>query len=211
LKSILPEFIFREIYREYFCLELLYIEKLHAKEEKEDGGVVEKKDATEKVAETEVKEGKIAKIVLKKALEDISEDAKFESELVALIYHFPITKVRTKMIEYYLEIRGDRPSSWDIWARFQLIERLVDDGRNVVDKIEQCVDIYTKAVEKVPTSEMFDLYLTTLFELSKSVASEKSEKIFMTVKVLEAFALAEKLNILSKNHQQIYQDLVEDD
>jgi len=33
----------------------------------------------------------------------------------------------------------------------------------------------------------------------------------MTVKVLEAFALAEKLNILSKNHQQIYQDLVEDD
>ena len=192
-------------------MELLYIEKLHAKEEEEDDKGGKKKEETEKVAETEVKEGKIAKIALKQALEDISEDAKFESELVALIYHFPIAKVRTKMIEYYLEIRGDRSSTWDIWARFQLIEKIIEDGRNVVDKIEQCVDIYTRALEKVPTSEMFDLYLTTLFELSKSVASEKSEKVFMTVKVLEAFGLAEKLNILSKKHQQIYQDLVEDD
>ena len=192
-------------------MELLYIEKLHAKEEEEDDKGGKKKEETEKVAETEVKEGKIAKIVLKQALEDISEDAKFESELVALIYHFPIAKVRTKMIEYYLEIRGDRSSTWDIWARFQLIEKIIEDGRNVVDKIEQCVDIYTRALEKVPTSEMFDLYLTTLFDLSKSVASEKSEKVFMTVKVLEAFGLAEKLNILSKKHQQSYQDLVEDD
>lgn len=188
-------------------MELLYIEKLHAKEEEEERG--KKNDETEK--ENEVKEGKIAKIVLKQALEDIPEDSKFESELVALIYHFPIAKVRTKLIEYYLEIRGERPSTWDTWARFQLIERVTDDGRNVVDKIEQCVDVYTRAVEKVPTSEMFDLYLTTLFELYKSVASEKSEKVFMTVKVLDAFDLAVKLNISSKKHQKMYQDLVEDE
>ncbi len=194
---------FREIYREYFCLELHYIEKLNSKDENEST------NTTCEDSNVEIKEGKIARIVLKQALEDISEDQKFETELLALIYHFPIAKVRTKMIDYYLEIRGERSTSWDILARLQLIDKMFDDGRNLVDKIEQCCETYERAVEKIPTSEMFDKYLTTLFELSKSVATDESEKAFMTVKVLDAFALAEKFDTLDEKHRQIYKKIVD--
>jgi hypothetical protein len=164
---------------------------------------------TSEDSNVEIKEGKIARIVLKQALEDISEDQKFETELLALIYHFPIAKVRTKMIDYYLEIRGKRSTSWDILARLQMIDKMSDDGRNLVDKIEQCCETYERAVEKIPTSEMFDKYLTTLFELSKSVATDESEKAFMTVKVLDAFALAEKFDTLDEKHRQIYKKIVD--
>jgi hypothetical protein len=80
----------------------------------------------------------------------------------------------------------------------------------VVDKIDQCADVYRQALEKLPNSDMFDKYLTTLFEASRSVGKDEAEKVFMAVKVMDAFALAQKLDVLSDKHQQIYRDLVAD-
>ena len=193
----------REIYREYLCLELHYVDKVSGQAKDEEP----KKEGDE--LQAQIKEGKIAQIVLKKALEDIPEDHKFETELLALVINFPNLKVRSKIIDQYLEIRGDRPTSWDILARLQMLDTITDDGRSVADKVEQCCQIYSQGLEKIPTSQMFELYLTTLFELSRSVAKEESEKVFMTVKVLEAFDLAEKKGALSEEQKAVYQELVD--
>ena len=193
----------REIYREYLCLELHYVDKVSGQAKDEEP----KKEGNE--LQAQIMEGKIAQIVLKKALEDIPEDPKFETELVALVINFPNLKVRSKIVDQYLEIRGERPTSWDILARLQMLDTITDDGRSVADKVEQCCQIYAQGLEKIPTSQMFELYLTTLFELSRSVAKEESEKVFMTVKVLEAFDLAEKKGALSEEQKAVYQELVD--
>lgn len=179
-----------------------FIEKLHQKEDKVGAGESEESD-------NEIREGKIAKIVMKQAFEDIPDDARFEAELVAVMFHFPIAKVRTKLIDYFLELRESNISSWDALARMQLIDRMIDDGRNVADKLENCVDIYKKAVEKIPTSGMFDKFLSTLMEVCRSVAKDESEKTFMASKVMEAFTLGEKLDILSVEHRKVYKNLLE--
>ena len=184
-------------------MELHYVDKVSVQAKDEEP----KKEEDE--LQAQIKEGKIAKIVLKKALEDIPEDPKFETELVALVINFPNLKVRSKIIENYLDIRGERPTSWDILARLQMLDTITDDGRSVADKVEQCCQIYAQGFEKIPTSQMFELYLTTLFELSRSVAKEESEKVFMTVKVLEAFDLAEKKGALSEEQKAVYQELVD--
>ncbi len=186
-----------ELYREYLCLELHFIEMLHEKDGKE--------------TENEIKDGKIAKIVLKQALGDIPDDPKFETELLSLIFHFPLAKVRTSLLEHFVELRGESPASWDALARIHLIDRMIDDGRNVADKIEQCINVYQRAVKKLPTSKMFDKYLSTLFELCRSVAKDEAEKVFMTVKVLDAFGLAEEVDILTDEHRQIFKNLIDGD
>jgi len=191
-----------EIYREYFCLELHFIEKLHQTESKVGSGESEE-------SQNEIREGKIAKIVMKQAFEDIPNDPMFEAEIVAIMFHFPIAKVRSKLIDHFLELRESNVASWDALARIQLIDRMVDDGRNVADKLENCVDVYKKAVEKIPTSETFDKFLSTLMEACPTVAKDENEKMFMAGKVMEAFALGEKLDILSEEQRKVYKNLLD--
>ena len=191
-----------ELYREYLCLELHFIEKLHQKEEKV--GASESGESEDKI-----RDGKIAKIVLKQAFEDIPDDPRFESELVAIMFHFPIAKVRTKLLDYYLEFRESNVTSWDTLARVQLIDRMVDDGRNVADKLENCINVYQRGVDKVPASDLFDRYLSTLMEVCRSVAKDESEKSFMAAKVMDAFVLGEKLDVLSEKQRQMQKHLLD--
>lgn len=112
------------------------------------------------------------------------------------------------MIDFFVELRGEIPASWDALARIQLIDRITDDGRNVLDKINHCAEIYKRAIEKIPTSEMFGKYLTTMFELCPCVAKTDAENIFMATKILEAFELGQKFNILSANHQEVREKIL---
>ena len=141
--------------------------------------------------------------------EDIPDDPRFESELVAIMFHFPIAKVRTKLLDYYLELRESNVTSWDTLARVQLIDRMVDDGRNVADKLENCINVYQRGVDKVPSSNLFDRYLSTLMEVCRSVAKVESEKSFMAAKVMDAFALGEKLDVLSEKQRQMQKHLLD--
>ena len=190
-----------ELYREYFCLELHFIEKLHQKEDKVDITEVGEN-------ESDIRDGKIAKIVMKQAFEDIPNDPRFEAELVAIIFHFPIAKVRTKLIDYFLELRESNVTSWDTLARMQLIDRMVDDGRNVADKLENCIDVYKRGVKKNPSCDLYDRFLSTLMEVCRSIGKDEDEKTFMAAKVMDAFALGEKFDLLSEKYRQVLKSLL---
>ena len=47
-----------------------------------------------------------------------------------------------------------------------------------------------------------------MFELCPCVAKTDAENIFMATKILEAFELGQKFNILSANHQEVREKIL---
>lgn len=162
------------------------------------------------VAQTEVIEGQIAKIVMKNMLESIPDNPLVDKALLDLIPSIPTPKIQRDLIETYLELRGHSSEAWDSVARSHLASgpaRL--EEKTFLDRIEACCSAYGKGLDRMPSAELFNYYLTTLLEIRASPdCAKEREGCFVTVKVLELYEKGMQLDILTDEHKSFFTDVL---
>jgi len=186
------------LYTNYFCLELQNMCAVSRLDVPEDDS-----------AQANIKNGQIAKILMKEMLENIPNDF-VDKAILELIPSIPTPQIQRELVDEYLSLRGNSAKAWDFVARSHLANGLSRlEEKTFLDRVEACCFAYNKALEVVPTTGLFDYYLTTLQQIKAQLGQANNrEGHFITVKVLELFEKGQQSNLLSEKHKSFFADLL---
>ncbi|XP_033097478.1 U3 small nucleolar RNA-associated protein 6 homolog isoform X2 [Anneissia japonica] len=152
----------QKIWQEYFRMELMHADKLRKR-----WTLLKQSDmkADEEEMSDALMEGQAAKIVYKKALEEIQNDAEFHLSFIPLLQQFDFTSKLED--EIYTDVQTTHPSSeivWDAVARRHLPLKAEQDETKVLCQEEQCFKVYEEASTRLDTPKMWCMYATACLE-----------------------------------------------
>jgi len=181
------------IYREYFMLELQYLQMIRANPDLLND--VQSKD--------QVQNGKIVQMVFMKAVEDCRQDL-FTAELLGLSQRFP--KLFQNLRKYLLDDHGSKFSTWTILITIELYPKFKDQ-RSASEKLNDCYELMDESMEHLSTSDKRKMlhYNLNLLEKAGDQNTELAE--ISADLVLKLLNRGKKLEILNSDVSNLLDDI----
>lgn len=186
------------LFREYFRLELMFVDQL--KKRSQVLGIAEE-DLNDLPDETRdaVLDGKIAMAVYRKAVAEIGE-AGFVGSLLAVACDFEFTaQIQWDIVESLKEDFAAEEIAYDTRARYELVQR----GRSLNKSVEQCCEVYESGLERLPTKKMYSLYLDTLLEIP-SLCSKAFVQSMLAAKLLRVLKEGSKEDLIEEKYYRYW-------
>jgi len=181
------------IYREYFMLELQYLQMIHDNPDLLND--VQSKD--------EVQNGKIVQMVFMKAVEDCQQDL-FTAELLGLSQRFPrlFQNLRKSLLDDY----GSKFSTWTILITIELYPKFKDQ-RSAIEKLKGCYEVMDESMEHLSTSDKCKMLHYNLSLLEK-IGDQNTELTgICSDLVLKLLNRGKKLEILNSDISNFLDDI----
>jgi len=213
----------RELFKEYFRLELMYVDQLRKREEILLGGGSDKVPAlpSEETRDA-VMDGGVAITVFDFAADKISgsdnDKAAFLASMldVALDFEFARGKDHAvrKHIEKYLDDKcADNPVTWDAKARLAL--RNDGDNEDAASRLLNCIRLYDEGVNRFEGLDgertMMALCIEGLMDVADSVAVTSAFPPALTTALLETLRRGDEKGLLGEQHYLDWLFLIQDD
>ncbi|XP_071953079.1 U3 small nucleolar RNA-associated protein 6 homolog [Antedon mediterranea] len=161
----------QKIWQEYFRMELMHADKIRKRWAllKQGNMKTDEEEMTDNVME-----GLAAKVVYKKALQAISNDANFHMSFIPILKQFDFTQKLED--EIYADVQTSHPSNeivWDAIARRCLTLKTGEQE----ELEEQCYKVYEEASTKLNTDKIWCLYAAFCLErIDQNGSSNLKEK-----------------------------------
>ena len=181
------------IYREYFMLELQYLQMIQDNPDLLND--VQSKD--------QVQNGKIVQMVFMKAVEDCQQDL-FTAELLGLSQRFPrlFQNLRKSLLDDY----GSKFSTWTILITIELYPKFKDQ-RSAIEKLKGCYEVMDESMEHLSTSDKCKMLHYNLSLLEK-IGDQNTELTgICSDLVLKLLNRGKKLEILNSDISNFLDDI----
>lgn len=197
----------KQLWLEYFRMELLHVEKIHKRRKILGLDVQEETQESqeEERVSPEFLAGKVPEIVYQKAIQCIPDDIEFRVSFIEVYRLFEDTKQSCDLV--YNSLVEDFPLSEEVWnlvARRPIDERKseVKKGMTEITDSQWCEleaemnKLFQDAVEKVPTDKMWELYIKAFMELLADSSTTEAKRREKTV--LQLFTAADSNNHITE-------------
>jgi U3 small nucleolar RNA-associated protein 6 len=192
----------KQLWHEYFRLELLYVDKLFKR--REILGVQLSETDLEEVSDV-ILQYKVASIVFHQAIETITGDVNFCLQFLPISQLFERSEqLQDEIYTCLMEHHCDSEDARDALSRRPLSDYLysvekgsaINSGRECKFARKKCRSLYRAAVNDMPTVRMWDFFLSFLLEWCKQKMSSKATTRVYE-ELLKAMNEAAVLNCLS--------------
>lgn len=195
----------KQLWREYFRMELLNTEKLLKKREVLGIAKMEQdKDVTDAILQ-----GKLAQVVYENAIQNFENDVEFILSLLEVCQLFPFTEKMEKQILIDVQAKHqNNPLTWNAMARQSLRKINLNQKKKDIDKAtkarefdkfeNECFQVYENAVSSLCNEKMYDLYLETCLEIVQFPKASSHSRHFREVQTLRVFNEAATAQCLSQ-------------
>lgn len=174
----------RQLWLEYFRLELMYAEKMRKRQEMLGDTISEEDEVSDAVLQ-----GHVARIVYINALQAIPDDVNFLLSFLPVCQQFDFTREQEENICQELREKfWDKPAAWDALARRCLKRQIQKTGEEDEEDFElNFHQVFGEAVETIPSDEMWELYIEACLDLleEKGKRSAKNKRLERLMLVFE--------------------------